>query len=238
MNRYKKRAVFDAIFTDKGFYAILAASIIMVGLAAYLALGSKDNDPEKEVRQNSINSTNLSSDEILEDGYVPDWPDEEGYSTVENSESGITDVKTQENENNDTEKEPVKLQAPISDEFIVFVNEFSGTEPVFSDSLNDWRIHNGTDYITETEVDVTAAADGIVEDVYEDGLMGMSVLLLHADGVRTLYQSLNLNPEVVKGMSVTSGQIIGKTGNSAASECLLGTHLHYSIIKDGEFVEP
>ncbi len=241
MSKHRRTAAASAIFTDKGFYAILAASIIMICLAAYLALSldSTDNDTEP-FKNNEENLNTLSADEVLEPGYVPKWPDEEMNSTVGTTETEITDdTSDEETSEEETETpETVELSQPIAEEYVISVNGFSGSTPVFSESLGDWRLHQGIDFITETAVDVTAAADGIIEDVYDDGLMGTTVLILHADGTRTLYQSLAVNPEVIRGMAVTKGHVIGKTGTTATAESLEGCHLHYAIIKDGKYVEP
>lgn len=244
MSKHRRTAAASAIFTDKGFYAILAASIIMICLAAYLAL-SIEPESENEIQNDENKLNTLSMDEVLEEGYVPNWPNEENSSTVGTTETDIKDDPASENESNETPAEiedatpeTVELSQPVAEEHVVSVNGFSGSTPVFSESLGDWRLHQGIDFVTDTPVEVTAAADGIVEDVYDDGLMGTTVLILHADGTRTLYQSLEINPEVIKGMSVARGHVIGKTGTTADAESLIGCHLHYAVIKDGAYIEP
>ena len=243
MSKHRKSAAVSAIFTDKGFYAILTASVIMICLAAYLALSWTSDSAQGEENADNSDLNTLSADEVLDKDYVPNWPDEYDASSVGTTEENITDTPsdsadTESAPANETKVEVITLEQPIDEELITAVNGFSGSTPVFSESLGDWRLHQGIDFMTETSVEVTAAADGIVEDVYDDGLMGMSVLLLHADGTRTLYQSLNINPEVIKGMAVTKGYVIGKTGQTASAEALLGYHLHYSVIKDGAYVDP
>jgi len=246
MSKNRRTAAASAIFTDKGFYAILAASVIMVCLAAYLAL-SWDSENENEIIDNSELNNTLSTDEVLDPNYIPDWPDETKSSTVGTTETDISDNNQADKEENNEEKnteneniepEAVELIQPIDETHVISVNGFSGSAPVFSESMGDWRLHQGVDFLTESSVEVLAAADGIVEDVYDDGLMGMSVLLLHQDGTRTLYQSLDINPEVIKGMAVEKGHVIGRTGKTADAESLLGYHLHYAVIKDGAYVEP
>lgn len=244
MRKHRKSAAISAIFTDKGFYAILTASVIMICLAAYLALSWTSNSEKNPDNEDISDLNTLRTDEVLDKDYVPNWPDETESSTVGTTENNVADKPTDNNEARKPEpaenikEEAVTLEQPIDESFITSVNGFSGSRPVFSESLGDWRLHQGIDFMTETSVEVTAAADGIVEDVYDDGLMGMSVLLLHADGTRTLYQSLDINPEVIKGMAVTKGYVIGKTGQTASAEALLGYHLHYSVIKDGAYVDP
>ena len=130
-------------------------------------------------------------------------------------------------------KNPV-FKAPIE---CAVSQPFSGTVPVFSETMNDWRLHQGVDYRTETPANVTAAADGIVEDVYSDGIMGKSVVLEHSDGTRTVYQSLE-DPAVIRGQTVLCGDLLGRTGASAAAEADMGIHLHFAVIRDGAYIDP
>lgn len=116
--------------------------------------------------------------------------------------------------------------------------DFSSTVPVFSETMNDWRVHQGIDYLTEASADVVAAADGIVENVYVSELMGMTVEILHEDGTISVYQSLAEDVAVIEGQEVLQGDLLGKTGNSADSECLMGTHLHFALIRNGVYLNP
>ena len=221
------------LLKDKGFYIVLSLSLLMVVFAAFIAL-SWDDSPENSGADRIIYAEPLDPD------YVPNWPEEEVSDNVSVTQEGITvDVPLEsEIEEIETVSLPLKFYVPVNDEDIVSVNEYSGSMPVFSETLEDWRLHTGIDYITDEPCDVFASADGIVEDVYEDGFMGTTVLILHNDGTRTVYQSLSPNVRVVKGMEIFSGEIIGKTGESAENELLEGCHLHFEMIKDGANVEP
>lgn len=134
----------------------------------------------------------------------------------------------------DVSKNPV-FKAPIECEAS---QPFSGSVPVFSETMKDWRLHQGIDYKTETPMKVTAAADGIVEDVYNDGIMGKSVVIEHSDGTRTVYQSLDDDVAVIRGQTVLCGDLIGRTGASAAAESDGGVHLHFAVIRDGAYIDP
>ena len=115
---------------------------------------------------------------------------------------------------------------------------FSGSVPVFSETMRDWRLHQGVDYVTNTPENVYAAADGIVEDVYSDGVMGKSVVIEHSDGTRTVYQSLDEDVEVIRGQTVLCGDLIGRTGITAVAESEAGAHLHFAVIRDGAYIDP
>jgi murein DD-endopeptidase MepM/ murein hydrolase activator NlpD len=63
---------------------------------------------------------------------------------------------------------------------------------------------------------------------------GKYIILTHPEGFQSLYGHL-ASFNVGKGERVEQGQVIGKMGNTGYST---GTHLHFSIFKKGEPVDP
>ena len=82
------------------------------------------------------------------------------------------------------------------------------------------------------------AADGTVRSVYYDDLMGATVVIDHADGYTTQYSCLQQEPPVERGKTVSAGTIIGRVGSTAAAEGSMGPHLHFSVSRDGEIIDP
>ncbi|MDF2686098.1 MAG: peptidase [Clostridia bacterium] len=257
MSEYRKKGnATSAFFKDKGFYIILAVSLIMVFIAGYLAF-TWDVTPEENPEVNQDDTSNPGFDQTD----VPSWPDDEN-TVSENDENTVVD-----NENTDTETDgsqnevtdvssngegestdAVSINDNQTDTVVVInyiepcigeiIKDYSGSDPVFSETLQDWRIHQGIDFSTDTAIDVIAVADGVVEDVYTEELMGVTVVINHEDGMRSVYQSLSINPKVLKGMAVKQGDVIGKTGSTASVESTEGTHLHFAMIKNGIYCNP
>ena len=67
--------------------------------------------------------------------------------------------------------------------------------------------------------------------------MGTTVTLEHDGGYQTTYAGLQENPTVEVGDCVSAGQIIGTVG-TAPAEAAQGPHLHFSVEKDGDAVDP
>ena len=227
-----KTSALKILLKDRGFYIVLSMSLIMVVFAAFIAL-SWDDSPDGE-------GTDIIYAEPLDPNYVPEWPEEDLSENVSLPQNGLITEDPEPTVDEPIEEIPEKIvyYMPVNEVDIISVNDYSGTMPVFSETLEDWRLHKGVDYITDGPCNVFAAADGIVEDVYEDGFMGTTVLLLHPDGTRTVYQSLSPNIKVITDMEVFAGDLIGKTGESAENELLEGCHLHFEVIEDGAHVEP
>ena len=104
--------------------------------------------------------------------------------------------------------------------------------------MGDWRTHDGLDIQAAEGDAVKTAADGLVVEVVDDELMGTTVVIEHAGGYTTQYSSLQEDPPVGKGQTVSAGDIIGYVGTTAAAESTMGPHLHFSVSNDGEIVDP
>lgn len=133
------------------------------------------------------------------------------------------------------DKEKVSYIAPVAG---VVVKNHSLTIPVFSETLEAWRIHTGIDISCEMGSSVFAAADGEVTRVYNDPMLGTTVELKHADGIITRYSNLSGEGLVSVGTVVEQGAEIAKVGDSAISELADETHLHFDMISGETKVDP
>ena len=108
----------------------------------------------------------------------------------------------------------------------------------YNQTTRDWRTHNGIDLAAEPGTAVVSAADGEVYTVYEDEQMGTTVVIRHDGGYTTRYCSLDAEVAVSAGQPVSMGQTIGTVGTTALMENALGSHVHFSVTKDDEPVDP
>ena len=118
------------------------------------------------------------------------------------------------------------------------VTVFSMTELMYDDTMADWRTHNGLDIQAGEGDAVKTAAAGTVASVINDEMMGTTVTIDHAGGFTTTYASLQKDPPVTAGQQVAAGDIIGRVGSTASAESSMGPHLHFSVSRDGELIDP
>ena len=217
------------------FYTAVAICILAVGVAGYTTYDSikRFAGPDEEAlvsktqqRYQVQTTIEPSDDEISSSSY--------DYSSVMNSfdSKHNDDVRTQETA---ATAEAATIIYPTSKDII---KGYSGDTPVFSKTLNDWRVHNGIDIAAEAGTTVCAAADGTVYSVFEDDTMGMTVVIRHDGGYITTYSSLDSEVPVKAGDTVTLGQAIGTVGNTALLENALGDHLHFSVTCDDKIIDP
>jgi len=97
--------------------------------------------------------------------------------------------------------------------------------------------HHGIDYLAPVGTPVLAAADGVVLSVGPAGPAGNQVILRHVDlGFETGYAHLQgFAPGLRVGLRVRAGHPLGRLGNTGRSA---GAHLHFSVRRDGEYIDP
>ena len=111
--------------------------------------------------------------------------------------------------------------------------------PVFSTTLNEWRVHTGIDISADEGAKVYAAAGGVVTRVYSDPILGKSVEIDHGNDIVSIYSNLSSTGIAVKeGDEVTSGDLIGVVGDTSLSELADESHLHFAVKVAGVSVNP
>ena len=125
-----------------------------------------------------------------------------------------------------TEKKTLKTMSPVEGAPIF---GYSMEALSYNQTTRDWRVHNGLDIAAEAGTEVCAAADGEVYTVYQDDVMGTTVVIRHIGGYTTTYASLSQELAVKAGDTVTLGQVIGTVGETALTETALGPHVHFSV---------
>ena len=94
--------------------------------------------------------------------------------------------------------------------------------------------HSGVDLEAEAGQNVLAVAAGTVLDCSYSEAYGYHVTLEHENGVQTMYAHLRAF-YVESGDTVAQGQVIAAVG---ATGWATGPHLHLSVSRDGEAVDP
>lgn len=98
----------------------------------------------------------------------------------------------------------------------------------------DWRFHYGIDLAASSGSPIYATRAGKVTRTTYDSSSGYYVVLDHQDGFESKY--LHMTHYIVKpGDYVQAGQVIGYVGSTGAST---GPHLHFSIMYNGQHVNP
>ncbi|MBR4941311.1 MAG: peptidoglycan DD-metalloendopeptidase family protein, partial [Clostridia bacterium] len=98
-----------------------------------------------------------------------------------------------------------------------------------------WNYHSGIDIGASYGTNVIAVASGrVIQSEYND-IFGYCIRIDHGDGVISLYGHFKSRPLYSVGDWVSQGATIGYVGSTGMST---GPHLHITIYKNGEQVDP
>lgn len=224
----------------KFFYTVLVLCIIAVAVTGYITLSDNDISDTKPINTKEVlksSEEKTPSNEIIEE--VPSYdviiPDED----KEKDNEIVITPEVEVNRTNETKIEEFdkidNISMPVDKSDILKAH--SNNVPVFSTTMNDWRIHNGIDISCSIGDNVYACASGTIDDVYIDNKLGATIVIKH-DGFMTKYSNLSSVEGAAVGGTVKKGDVIGVVGDTAGYEIADEPHLHFEIIKDGESVDP
>ena len=94
--------------------------------------------------------------------------------------------------------------------------------------------HNGTDIAVPVGTKVRSPWRGKVAGVISNNAGGLQMVIDHPNGYRTGYAHLSAF-RVSAGQKVIRGQVIALSGNTGGST---GPHLHFTLRKNGQLVDP
>lgn len=139
-----------------------------------------------------------------------------------------------------TNVEPVKEKDP---EFVIpvegeIMRSFAKDSLIYSETLEEWVTHLGIDIKADRTSVVKAAEAGTITSIKNDPRYGLSLVIEHTNGFKSVYSNLLTTEFVSEGEKIEKGQNIGTVGNSAAFEIVDEPHLHFEIIKDNVNVDP
>ena len=97
------------------------------------------------------------------------------------------------------------------------------------------KFHYGADFHAAIGTPVYSPANGVVKTVFiRNKTCGNGLVIEHSNGYATKYCHFD-SVAVSRGDKVSAGCLIGKTGNTGQST---GPHLHYSVLKNGNAINP
>lgn len=224
-----------------GFYIVLLLCLAVVGVSGYMIL-FRDNAAAEADSTPAVSASAPDAD--LFDDLDPNGPSQEILDPQTPKETDDEDAPAEvpvEMPSVEVDDTPVTATAP---NLIVWplrgtvVAAFSVDKLSYDETMGDWRTHAGIDLSAEVGTQVMAACAGTVSAVENDPLMGTTVVIKHDGGYQTTYANLQSVPTVKAGDTVTAGQIIGAVGSTAIAEAAEAPHLHFSVEKNGDVVDP
>lgn len=211
-----------------------------------------NSENEKNENKDAENEQNANNENIQENTIeIPNNQNNENKKENETTATYTKPVSTneiQQNETNNNDKKEVNTNENNTkenkSEFIKPIDGdtlkiYSMDSLIYSETLQEWTTHRGIDIKADKGADVKCIADGTIKSIKTDPRYGISVIIKHNNGFESVYACLLNEAQGLKeGDKVIQGQTIGNIGNSGVFEVTEGMHLHFEMLKDGEYVNP
>ena len=226
---------------ERSFYFILLLCVLVIGVTAWLFSAAIDSTKPTEAP--SLQNRQTPPPRTPDPDVIYTWMPE--IVPPPQVEPEPTEVPAEEPGGGAEAVEPAPEEAaeviatafgwPIKGDIC---SAYSVDALQYDRTMQDWRTHSAIDIEADLGEAVMAAGDGIVERVYTDQMYGVTVVLYHGAGLRSIYCNLAGTPTVQVGDTVALGQVIGAVGNTADAENGDVNHLHFAMTLDETRVDP
>ena len=211
----------------------IALGLLMVAVLAFtvIAIVAAINETDEPTAPPIVNEAPEGEENGGNGGDVPSGAE------PDKNPSDSDEEKPEDKPSEDTKPEIPSYVAPCDGHV---QKDYSEDVLVFSQTMNDHRIHLGVDIAGKVGDPVKAFGGGTVERIYSDNFMGKTVVIDHGNGLKSYYMNLAADiPEgVTEGARVEAGSLIGAIGETAISECADSPHLHFEIRLNNKKMDP
>ena len=241
----KKKNIIEKIASGKGFYVTAILSFVLIVAAIAFVYNSsvdmlRDLDIPTTLEQVEKNQTNVSDPRKYDEDITDVEDHAEESITVKESRQSTTAVATQKVTETTTEEETEPLEVFNNDSYVYplssDIDRAFSMSPVYDETMEDWRIHRGTDFACEPGTEVKSIGNGKVAKVISDPVWGYCIEVDYGDFIGR-YCGMEQGTTVIIDDVVEKGDIIGKVGNIPC-ESKQESHLHFEIVRGGVWVDP
>lgn len=210
-------------------------------LSEYSTMTNETTSETSKTIGKSVNETIHENTQTKEESTNEETNDKIAINTSnivkENNEEKniIKETNAHQPDNKEEKIEEPTFIKPVEGEII---REFANENLVYSETLKEWITHNGIDIKADKASIVKASCDGTIKSIKNDPRYGISVIIEHPNGYQTVYANLLTAEFVKENETIKKGQTIGTVGNTAAFEIADESHLHFELLKDGNYLNP
>lgn len=244
----KKNNVFEKIgnfITGKGFYLVVLICVAAIALSGFYLIRSVGNSlsgvEDQPVSGTAPIVSPSPSPSVASTPKVTVTPSP--APSVSTAPSPSVSPSTQPTPSVSPQPSPTPSASPAALVFTWPVNgtvisDYSVEALAYDITMGDWRTHSGIDIAASVGTEVKATAAGTVSAIYEDDLLGTTIVIDHGNNLTSIYANLSSVPTVKAGSAVYTGTVIGTVGRTAPAESGLDAHLHFALFRNDAAVNP
>lgn len=201
--------------------------------ATSMNLGKTVDEMESAIKEASAENEEAKQTNAQQEKKTETKTNTETKNKEENTNTNT--IKQEEVKKETEEVKELKFIMPVEGEI---QKEYAKDKLVYSETLKEWVTHTGIDIKAEKTTVVKASEEGTVTAIKNDPRYGTTIIVEHKDGYETRYANLLTAEFVSIGEKVTKGQTIGTVGDTGSFEILDEAHLHFELLRNGEYQDP
>lgn len=252
-NKLSFKEGFENLFKNKkklskGYYVLLFFMLLLGGASVAITFKAYNLFAKEDYELYASDSKQDSEDETVStisniDNNNENKNDSENNNTnaaeakveKKSSTNSTTSSSKNTNKQNKVTVKPLSFAKPISGEI---QKPYSIDKVIYSKTLELWKTHDGIDISAQVGTSVKSIEKGTVEKIYEDSFYGFTVVIDHGQGYKSSYSNLNKSINIKEKQTISKGQIIGKIAKTSIGEIKDEPHLHFTLFKDNNNVDP
>lgn len=260
MNRNKRRNLDgEKIFSIVATLAIVAALVVGIVTIIKSATSQKNRNFIDLNQAESENITEDDSKQVVDNSPTVDAQKQSEEQTREQNDEPETDRVVEVPTETITEEIPdlpasggmetptIEVNAkvynfnessslfwPVEGEIVLGYNM---DNTIYFPTLEQYQCNPAIVISAEEGTEVLSAANGVVEDIYEDPVIGTTMVISIGNGYKLVYGQLS---DLAVGISddVEVGTVLGKISDPTKYFSVEGSNLYFKLTKDGQPVDP
>lgn len=243
----EKKSILERVASGKGFYVAVALSLVLIVTAIAIVYNSsvdmlRDLDipttlQQVEKNQTSVNDPRRDDNDYNDEDKIDDDDYEDHTKETSATQQNITEKAVVVTEAT-TETQPVEV---FSNDTFIFplsgdIDRRFSMSPVYDETMEDWRIHKGVDFLCQQGDEVKSIGNGKVIKVIADPSWGYCIEIDYGK-FTAKYCGLQQGTTVIIDDVVSKGDIVGKV-DAIPCEGKQESHLHFEIVRDGVWIDP
>ncbi|MCK6596006.1 MAG: M23 family metallopeptidase [Bacteriovoracaceae bacterium] len=219
--------IFDSVLRDTD------DEILANTLQEAFQLDFKNTKKLKSKAQYSFDvETILVNSEIVDHGIIENAKINVGEAIIEKEAIYDLDSETSRLHTKEPTAEEKVFLSPVESHRVSSLFNLQRKHPV----TRKVQPHRGIDFVAKSGTPVFPALEGTIIAIGRARAKGKFILIEHASGFKSTYDHLRKFTKHLKvGDFVTTNDQIGEVGKTGYAT---GAHLHFGLIKNGEFVDP
>ena len=239
----EKKSILQRIASGKGFYITAALSLVIIVVAIAFVYNSsmnllKDLDIPTTLQQ--VEKNQFSVADPRNDEYDDEYESDDDWDSDDSEEATTEHSTTIKESVSETTTEESSLEVFSNDTFILplsgDIDRRFSMSPVYDETMEDWRIHKGVDFLCQVGDEVKSIGNGKVTKVIADPSWGYCIEVDYGK-FTAKYCGLQQGTTAIIDDTVSKGDVIGKVA-SIPCESKQESHLHLEIVRDGVWIDP